>query len=73
LVHVGSDAAFSLFRLPFQEHFAVSWLDVGRVTFANVVSARVTLDGLTASPILRMSTDDRRRGTNATVGLHFLF
>ncbi len=71
LVHAGSEAAFTLLRLPFQERFTVSWLDVGRVTVANVLSTRIALGAIATSPILRVSTDDRHHGTYATFGFGF--
>ena len=70
-VHVGTEVAFTAFRLPIQERFTISWLDVGRVTIANVISTKIGFGTFAASPILRVSTDDRRHGTYATFGFGF--
>jgi hypothetical protein len=67
-VHLGTEVAFTAFRLPVQERITVSWLDVGRVTIANVISTKITLGAIAVSPILRVSTDDRNHGTYATFG-----
>lgn len=72
-IHLGTEVAFTALALPVQERFTVSWLDVGRVTIANVISTKVDLGAFAASPILRVSTDDRHHGTFATFGFGFQF
>ena len=72
MMHAGTDVAFKLFALPFQERLSVSWFDAGRVTVANVIYTTVDLGGVVARPILRLSTDDRQHGAYATFGLRFV-
>ncbi len=72
MVHGGTDVAFRLFAFPFQERITVSWLDVGRLTVADVISTTIEFGAVVARPILRVSTDDRQHGTFATFGLRFV-
>lgn len=71
-LHGGTDVAFRLFALSFQEHFVVSVESTGRVTFANALVMAVNLNGIIARPILRLSADDRNHGPYATFGLRFV-
>lgn len=71
-VHGGTDVAFRLFTLLFQERFTLSVESTGRLTFADVLYTAVNLGGIIARPILRLSGDDERRGPYATFGLRFV-
>jgi hypothetical protein len=71
IAHVGTDVVFGFFHMPVEEHLSISWFDGGRITIANILSVRASLGGIAMSPILRVSTDDRQRGTQATVGVRF--
>lgn len=71
-VHGGSDVAFRLFTLPFQERFTLSVESTGRITFADALVTAVNLGGIIARPILRLSADDQNRGPYATFGLRFV-
>lgn len=71
-VHGGTDVAFQLFTLPFQERFTVSVESTGRITFADALITAVNLEGIIARPILRLSADDQSRGPYATFGLRFV-
>lgn len=71
-VHGGTDVAFRLFTLPFQEHFVVSVESTGRLTFANALVTAVNLNGIIARPILRLSADDQKHGPYATFGVRFI-
>lgn len=71
-VHGGSDVAFRLFTLPFQERFTLSLESTGRITFADALVTAVNLGGIIARPILRLSADDQNRGPYATFGFRFL-
>lgn len=71
-VHGGSDVAFRLFTLPFQERFTLSVESTGRITFADVLVTAVNLGGIIARPILRLSADDKNRGPYATFGFRFV-
>lgn len=71
-VHGGSDVAFRLFTLRFQERFTLSVESTGRITFADALVTAVNLGGIIARPILRLSADDQNRGPYATFGLRFV-
>lgn len=71
-LHGGTEVAFRLFMLPFQERFTLSWENTGRMTFANVLYGVVDIGGLIVRPILRVSADDRNHGPYATFGLRFV-
>lgn len=71
-VHGGSDVAFRLFTLAFQERFTLSVESTGRITFADALVTAVNLGGIIARPILRLSADDQNRGPYATFGFRFL-
>lgn len=71
-VHGGTEVAFRLFALPFQERFTLSVESTGRLTFANALAAAVNLGGIVARPILRLSADDQNRGPYATFGFRFV-
>lgn len=71
-IHGGTDLAFRLFTLPFQERFTLSVESTGRVTFADVLYTAVNLGGIIARPILRFSADDESHGPYATFGLRFV-
>lgn len=71
-VHGGSDVAFRLFALPFQERFTLSVESTGRITFADALVTTVNLGGVIARPILRLSADDQNHGPYATFGFRFV-
>jgi len=71
-VHGGTDVAFRLFTLPFQERFTLSVENTGRLTFADLLYTAVNLGGIVARPVLRISADGQNHGPYATFGLRFV-